>query len=161
MVSAPERRSGRDTVSRWEARLGAESLASAPAWGGECARAVDRVEDPVNPFRHVPPAYSPITLRQIGAAFLGMFQDPEVLEQRAREAIREHYGTDQVVFTDSGTSALRLAIEIACEGAEDPVVALPAYSCYDVATALPTPEHFDMYRRVKDELAEMGIEFPY
>jgi hypothetical protein len=33
--------------------------------------------------------------------------------------------------------------------------------CYDVATALPTPEHFDMYRRVKDELAEMGIEFPY
>jgi methylamine--corrinoid protein Co-methyltransferase len=33
--------------------------------------------------------------------------------------------------------------------------------CYDVATALPTQEHFDMYRRVKDELAEMGIEFPY
>ena len=33
--------------------------------------------------------------------------------------------------------------------------------CYDVATALPTPEHFDLYRRVKDELAEMGIEFPY
>ncbi len=33
--------------------------------------------------------------------------------------------------------------------------------CYDVATALPTPEHFDMYRRVKDDLAEMGIEFPY
>ena len=32
-------------------------------------------------------------------------------------------------------SALRLAIEIASEGAEDPVVALPAYSCYDVATA--------------------------
>jgi hypothetical protein len=33
--------------------------------------------------------------------------------------------------------------------------------CYDVATALPTQEHLDMYRRVKDELAEMGIEFPY
>ena len=33
--------------------------------------------------------------------------------------------------------------------------------CYDVATALPTQEHFDMYRRIKDELAEMGIEFPY
>jgi hypothetical protein len=33
--------------------------------------------------------------------------------------------------------------------------------CYDVATALPTQEHVDMYRRVKDELAGMGIEFPF
>ena len=33
--------------------------------------------------------------------------------------------------------------------------------CYDVAEALPTQEHFDMYRRVKDDLASLGIEFPY
>lgn len=33
--------------------------------------------------------------------------------------------------------------------------------CYDVATALPTREHLDMYRRVKDELGKMGMEFPY
>ncbi|MBW2122169.1 MAG: monomethylamine:corrinoid methyltransferase [Deltaproteobacteria bacterium] len=33
--------------------------------------------------------------------------------------------------------------------------------CYDVATALPTREHFDMYRRAKQELAAMGIDFPY
>ena len=33
--------------------------------------------------------------------------------------------------------------------------------CYDVPTALPTQEHFDMYRKIKDELAGMGIEFPY
>jgi hypothetical protein len=33
--------------------------------------------------------------------------------------------------------------------------------CYDVATALPTQEHFDMYRKTKDELADLGIEFPY
>ena len=33
--------------------------------------------------------------------------------------------------------------------------------CYDVAKALPTHEHLDMYRRVKDEIAEMGVEFPY
>ena len=35
------------------------------------------------------------------------------------------------------------------------------HECYDVAKALPTPEHYDMYRRVKDDLAQMGIEFPY
>lgn len=33
--------------------------------------------------------------------------------------------------------------------------------CYDVATALPTQEHYDMYRKVKDEVAAMGVEFPY
>lgn len=33
--------------------------------------------------------------------------------------------------------------------------------CYDVATARPTPEHEDMYRRVKENLAGMGIRFPY
>ena len=33
--------------------------------------------------------------------------------------------------------------------------------CYDVAKALPTQEHLDMYRRVKEEIAEMGVEFPY
>jgi len=33
--------------------------------------------------------------------------------------------------------------------------------CYDVAKAVPTPEHLDMYRRVKDEIARLGIEFPY
>ena len=33
--------------------------------------------------------------------------------------------------------------------------------CYDVARAVPTQEHYDMYRKIKDELAQMGIEFPY
>ena len=33
--------------------------------------------------------------------------------------------------------------------------------CYDVARALPTQEHLDMYLRIKNELADMGIEFPY
>ena len=33
--------------------------------------------------------------------------------------------------------------------------------CYDVAKAIPTQEHFDMYRRIKDELAQMGVSFPY
>jgi methylamine---corrinoid protein Co-methyltransferase len=33
--------------------------------------------------------------------------------------------------------------------------------CYDVAKARPTPEHEDLYRRVKDDIAAMGIEFPF
>ena len=33
--------------------------------------------------------------------------------------------------------------------------------CYDVAKAIPTQQHYDMYRQIKDELAQMGIAFPY
>lgn len=33
--------------------------------------------------------------------------------------------------------------------------------CYDVAKAVPTQQHLDMYRRVKDEIADLGVEFPY
>ncbi len=33
--------------------------------------------------------------------------------------------------------------------------------CYDVAKAVPTQEHLDMYRRAKDEIAALGVEFPY
>jgi hypothetical protein len=33
--------------------------------------------------------------------------------------------------------------------------------CYDVAKANPTQEHYDMYRKVKDEVAELGVEFLY
>ena len=30
------------------------------------------------------------------------------------------------------------------------------HECYDVHKALPTQEHYDMYRRVKDEIADLG-----
>ncbi|MDM8556791.1 monomethylamine:corrinoid methyltransferase [Desulfococcaceae bacterium HSG7] len=35
------------------------------------------------------------------------------------------------------------------------------HECYDVAKALPTVEHLDMFRRIKDEISQMGIDFPY
>ena len=33
--------------------------------------------------------------------------------------------------------------------------------CYDVHKALPIQEHYDMYRRVKDEISDMGVAFPF
>ncbi|OEU47658.1 MAG: hypothetical protein BA866_13435 [Desulfobulbaceae bacterium S5133MH15] len=35
------------------------------------------------------------------------------------------------------------------------------HECYDTAKAVPTVEHMDMFRRIKDEIAQMGVEFPY
>jgi hypothetical protein len=33
--------------------------------------------------------------------------------------------------------------------------------CYDVAKANPTQAHYDMYRKIKDEVAGLGVEFPF
>jgi hypothetical protein len=33
--------------------------------------------------------------------------------------------------------------------------------CYDVSKAVPTQEHYDLFRRMKDEIAGLGIAFPY
>lgn len=48
--------------------------------------------------------------------------------------IRAHWDVDRAVLLGSGTSALRLAIEGA-PGAGPPVVALPGWGCYDLASA--------------------------
>jgi hypothetical protein len=33
--------------------------------------------------------------------------------------------------------------------------------CYDAAKSVPTPEYLDLYSRVRQDLAAMGLEFPY
>jgi dTDP-4-amino-4,6-dideoxygalactose transaminase len=46
------------------------------------------------------------------------------------------FGADDVLLLDSGTHALEVAIRLAMGVTRDPaIVALPAYTCYDVATA--------------------------
>ena len=49
--------------------------------------------------------------------------------------LRVTFSADDVLLTDSGTTALALAIAASLEGDTRAAVALPAYSCYDVATA--------------------------
>ena len=62
---------------------------------------------------------------------LGVGRDPRV---RLAERLAESYGAREVRLTDSGTTALRLAISgsLAVRGG---FIALPAYACYDLATA--------------------------
>ncbi|MBW2059784.1 MAG: monomethylamine:corrinoid methyltransferase, partial [Deltaproteobacteria bacterium] len=56
--------------------------------------------------------------------------------------------------------ALRLLAKYEDRAADAPM-GKEYQECYNVPKGLPTQEHFDMYRRIKDELAGMGIEFPY
>jgi dTDP-4-amino-4,6-dideoxygalactose transaminase len=50
------------------------------------------------------------------------------------DTLREDYDARAVVLADSGTSALALALQVAAKARPGPV-ALPAFSCYDIATA--------------------------
>ena len=56
------------------------------------------------------------------------------LRARVADLLRSRYGARDVLLTDSGTGALRLAIEGAVAGSGRPV-ALPGYGCYDLASA--------------------------
>lgn len=86
-------------------------------------------------LRHQLAAYSPVGLRSIiaGARSLVARQDEgEVL----CTILRDEYAADQVTLVDSGTHALQHALRQAtAHTGRDAVVALPAFSCFDVATA--------------------------
>jgi dTDP-4-amino-4,6-dideoxygalactose transaminase len=81
--------------------------------------------------RHQLPVHSPTTFRSLLQGALG------ATGSDARSAVitlvKQHWSAQQVVLTDSGTSALLLAIKVAVS--PNGIVALPAWGCYDLATA--------------------------
>lgn len=83
--------------------------------------------------RHQPPVHSPIGSRALLSGSRALV-DGEAARERAGRRIREALAPLDLLFTDSGTSALTLALRAATALRPGPV-ALPAYSCYDVATA--------------------------
>ncbi len=90
-------------------------------------------------WRIRPPAHSPLEVGALLQASLGGSRRDVA---RLRGWLRERYAAEEVLPCGSGTEALRLAIEVAVDrlgGAayrgDRPVVGLPAYSCWDLATA--------------------------
>lgn len=82
------------------------------------------------------PAYSPLPSAAIASAAAGRLRDADRELADAATLIRSEFQADDVVLTDSGRSALRLAIELALAGQpRRRLVALPGYQCYEVATA--------------------------
>ena len=76
------------------------------------------------------PALSPLTA---GALLAGAL--PRGTSGRLTELLQQRYRSHHVVLTDSGTGALTLALAAAIAGRPAPLIALPAYGCYDLATA--------------------------
>ncbi len=86
--------------------------------------------------RRVPPVYSPISARALWRGFRAALSPAAAARARAEldEWVRQTYRPAEWLWTDSGTSALTLALRIA-KAAGRRRVALPAYGCYDLATA--------------------------
>lgn len=78
------------------------------------------------------PVHSTLTLRALMSGAVGAMG---VNAQRALTwRIRNYWGARDVAFTSGGTAALSLAMRAALRG-DDALIALPAYGCYDLATA--------------------------
>ena len=85
------------------------------------------------------PVHSPVTAGSVAAAFIASATGGERARTRVLELVRAEYGPRDLLLLDSGTSALMLALRAVCREAgtagRAPLVALPAYGCFDLATA--------------------------
>ena len=79
-----------------------------------------------------PPTHSPLHTRALLRGLRGALGADT--RARLRQDIQTHWGSKDVVLTDSGTTALQLAMRAVL--AQRPgLIAIPAYACYDIATA--------------------------
>lgn len=85
-------------------------------------------------LRAQPPVHSPLTLDAIAAGLAAALGGGRGARSVVELLIRERYAPAGLLLTDSGTSALALALRLAAAERPGPA-ALPAYCCYDVATA--------------------------
>lgn len=82
-----------------------------------------------------PPVWSPVTGRAILSGILAEWFGSGSEARSALEArLREAHSSSTAYLSDSGTSALTVALKAAWALTRAPV-ALPAYGCYDLATA--------------------------
>lgn len=84
----------------------------------------------MSPVRRQLPVHSPTSFRSVQQGLLGALG---IGATDSASLVQEHWPAEKVIFTNSGTSALTLAIQAAAR--HTGVVALPAWGCYDLATA--------------------------
>jgi len=86
-------------------------------------------------WRRQLPAYSPLPLRAVVAGGAGLVGGAARARADLAAALARAFHAGEVLLTDSGTGALTLAIQGCMAQRPGAAVALPAYSCYDLATA--------------------------
>jgi dTDP-4-amino-4,6-dideoxygalactose transaminase len=87
----------------------------------------------------IPPVHSPVALGAVLAGAGGALGGAAAAQARVRGLVLAEYGARAVLPVGSGTAALTLALLAARRRAEAagraPLAALPAYGCFDLATA--------------------------
>ena len=84
-------------------------------------------------WRLLPPVYSPVSPSALLAGLVAQCGCAPARHARVESILAERYDAHAVVLTDSGTSALVLAMRAAVP--DGGIVALPAYGCYDLTAA--------------------------
>lgn len=86
--------------------------------------------------RRVPPVHSPLPAAALWHGAVRAARPEEDPRPRLQGLLRALYRADAALLVEQGTQALQLALELATTiTGGPPLVALPAYSCFDVATA--------------------------
>lgn len=80
------------------------------------------------------PVHSPLTLRALLSGLRSAVSASDRSRERVRGELARRYDARHALLTDSGTTALALALTMAARRRDGPA-ALPAYGCYDLATA--------------------------
>ena len=86
-------------------------------------------------WRRQLPAYSPLPLRAVVAGATGLAGAGQSARAQLAAAVARAFGAADVLLTDGGTGALTLAIRGCLAQKPGAAVVLPAYGCYDLATA--------------------------
>jgi dTDP-4-amino-4,6-dideoxygalactose transaminase len=91
----------------------------------------------VSAWRHQLSVYSPLSAAAVLAGVRAAAGNarPERAQERLIALLGERYAPKAVLLTDSGTAALTLALIGVLRERPGCAVAVPAFSCYDVATA--------------------------
>lgn len=85
-------------------------------------------------IRYQLPVYSPLRLGDIARGAAAAFARPDPVTGLAA-LLRDRYDADEALLCGSGTQALQLALAVAFAEVGSRHVALPAFTCYDVASA--------------------------
>lgn len=87
----------------------------------------------------LPPVRSPLSLKAVARGWLEVLQGEPAHLDEAHSLLSGRYGARQLLLTDSGTTALAIALKLAvAHRPQTPRIGLPAWACYDLATAADT-----------------------
>ena len=81
------------------------------------------------------PAYSPLSMASIGHAAVHAFGRGANGQATLSASLERDFHADRAVLFGSGTEALRMALRLAMRQVDSAIVALPAFTCFDVASA--------------------------